>query len=223
MKDAKPGHAVEFQGLKGAAHLNGERGHLVRFDKNEQRWVVECDDESNGTVKAKAANLKRVSGYPKIPGEKSVREIMAKHYAGRPKPPLPPMNTSSKHGDVISLNDAVLDSYYKRKINGVVVFFGDEYMLAVEFFGPKGARGAEVEMVYVDNEQSSQAVVQKRKCASAKELGRYFLLGGDAEYIEATNRGAFLDLLKRYQIRARLKHDRTDAMSGLRLYEAYIA
>ena len=37
MEGAKPGHAVEFQGLKGAAHLNGTKGRIIKFDKKEQR------------------------------------------------------------------------------------------------------------------------------------------------------------------------------------------
>ena len=41
MDKAKPGHAVEFHGLVGAAHLNGTRGHLVNFLKTEQRWAVD--------------------------------------------------------------------------------------------------------------------------------------------------------------------------------------
>ena len=47
MENARPGQAVEFHGLQGAAHLNGKRGHLVRFLRDQQRWVVSCDDDDD--------------------------------------------------------------------------------------------------------------------------------------------------------------------------------
>ena len=53
----KPGHTVQFTGLKGAAHLNGTEGTLVRFDKEQQRWVVRCDADQK-IVNARPANLK---------------------------------------------------------------------------------------------------------------------------------------------------------------------
>lgn len=56
-----PGKTVRFQGLQGAAHLNGNIGELVRFDAAQQRWVVRYATDSDGTefsmVKAKAENL----------------------------------------------------------------------------------------------------------------------------------------------------------------------
>ena len=60
MNRAKPGHTVIFQGLKGAAHLNGTEGRLIKFIKKEGRWSVRCNrDENNGTlVNAKPENLK---------------------------------------------------------------------------------------------------------------------------------------------------------------------
>ena len=153
MDDAQPGHAVEFQGLRGAAHLNGTKGRLTKFNGKEQHWGVECDDKSNGIVQAKAANLKRISGHDELPEDPGLREYMNRHIAGNkgkstPKPP--PMNTASKHSNINSLNKAVLDAYYERRMGGVVVFHDTKYMLAVEFDGPSGNRGAEVEMVYVD-------------------------------------------------------------------------
>mmetsp|Transcript_12698 Transcript_12698/g.22852 ORF Transcript_12698/g.22852 Transcript_12698/m.22852 type:complete len:267 (+) Transcript_12698:169-969(+) len=57
MDGAKPGHTVRFQGLKGAAHLNGtEEGTLVKFSKKEKRWSVRCDPD-NAIVNAKPENL----------------------------------------------------------------------------------------------------------------------------------------------------------------------
>jgi len=44
MEGAKPGHTVKFHGLKGAAHLNGTEGTLVKFIKKESRWSVRTDD-----------------------------------------------------------------------------------------------------------------------------------------------------------------------------------
>lgn len=52
----KPGHTVQFTGLKGAAHLNGTEGTLVRFDKAQQRWAVRCDADQK-IVNAKPINL----------------------------------------------------------------------------------------------------------------------------------------------------------------------
>eukprot|EP00594_Rhizosolenia_setigera_P003432 CAMPEP_0178943692 /NCGR_PEP_ID=MMETSP0789-20121207/2728_1 /TAXON_ID=3005 /ORGANISM="Rhizosolenia setigera, Strain CCMP 1694" /LENGTH=307 /DNA_ID=CAMNT_0020623315 /DNA_START=140 /DNA_END=1063 /DNA_ORIENTATION=+ len=59
MDTAKPGHSVEFQGLKGAAHLNGTHGTLVKYLKKEQRWSVRCDS-NNKIVNAKSQNLIRL-------------------------------------------------------------------------------------------------------------------------------------------------------------------
>lgn len=56
MEGAKPGHTVKFQGLKGATHLNGAEGTLVKWNKDENRWSVRCDN--NGSiVNAKPENL----------------------------------------------------------------------------------------------------------------------------------------------------------------------
>ncbi len=54
MKKAKPGDAVQFQGLKSALHLNGTRGKLVKYIKKEKRWTVRC---YAGDVKTKPKNL----------------------------------------------------------------------------------------------------------------------------------------------------------------------
>lgn len=55
----EPGHTVEFHGLKGAAHLNGTRGHLVKYLKKEQRWAVRCERDDN-IVNARPENLEFV-------------------------------------------------------------------------------------------------------------------------------------------------------------------
>jgi len=60
MEGAQPGHTVEFQGLQGAAHLNGTRGTLVRFHSRGDaagRWAVRCDLD-NACVNAKPENLR---------------------------------------------------------------------------------------------------------------------------------------------------------------------
>ena len=58
MDGAKPGHTVRFQGLQGAAHLNGTEGTLIKYLKNENRWSVRCDSGDGSTVvKAKPDNL----------------------------------------------------------------------------------------------------------------------------------------------------------------------
>ena len=226
MKNAKPGHAVEFQGLKGASHLNGMKGHLIKFDKKEQRWCVECDDDGK-TVKAKAVNLKRISGHAdtQSPEDRAImnemiRDLANNNIMNNDQPP--PMITSSQHSNINSLNKAVLDAYYVRKMGGVVVFHGDKYMLAVEFFGPRGEGEAEVEMVYTDDDRSAQTLIKQRKYSNAKEAGRNFLLGETTEYIEATTYGSFQSLLGRYQRRIRSKDGLIDMKSGLRLYEGVI-
>ena len=61
MEGAKTGHTVKFQGLKGAAHLNGTEGRLIKYIKKEGRWSVRCNNsnDNNGTlVNAKRENLK---------------------------------------------------------------------------------------------------------------------------------------------------------------------
>jgi len=59
MEGAKPGHTVEFHGLKGAAHLNGTKGTLVQlFTRGEAkgRWEVRCAVDQK-KVNAKPENL----------------------------------------------------------------------------------------------------------------------------------------------------------------------
>lgn len=56
MDRAQPGHTVKFQGLKGASHLNGKEGTLIRFISKEKRWCVRCDGNGED-VKAKPENL----------------------------------------------------------------------------------------------------------------------------------------------------------------------
>ena len=69
MEGSQPGHTVKFQGLKGAAHLNGTEGTLVKYIKKEERWSVRC--ESNDViVKAKSENLVRKK-YPKTTTKKN--------------------------------------------------------------------------------------------------------------------------------------------------------
>lgn len=61
MEKAKlePRHTVQFHGLKGAAHLNGTRGHLVKYLKKDQRWAVRCEHDDN-IVNARPENLEFV-------------------------------------------------------------------------------------------------------------------------------------------------------------------
>ena len=60
-----------------------------------------------------------------------------------------------------ALHAAVLGAFYNERKGGVVVSCGDDYMLAIEFYGPHGSGGVEAEMVFVDKEKSAQAVVRK--------------------------------------------------------------
>jgi len=62
MENAQPGHTVEFQGLQGAAHLNGTHGTLIQFHRSGEargRWAVRCQIDNN-RVNAKPENLKLV-------------------------------------------------------------------------------------------------------------------------------------------------------------------
>lgn len=52
----KPGHTVKFSGLKGAAHLNGTEGVLIKYLPAEERWSVRCEDDGS-LVNAKPSNL----------------------------------------------------------------------------------------------------------------------------------------------------------------------
>lgn len=233
MEDARPGHAVEFHGLKGAAHLNGTRGHLVKFLKKEQRWAVRCDDEEAKLVNAKPENLKRIaivsppsgSGASDGPfADPMLNEMWQERLQERQNAAVaapPEMITSSSHGDANSLHQAVLDSYHKRRKGGAVVFFGSEFVMAVEFFGPYGNGGASVEMVYVDRDPNARAVAKSRQC-SAKELGRNFLLGETTEFIEATDEGAFFSVLRKYQQHAKSQGN-IDLKSGLKLYKTRVS
>ncbi len=54
-------------GLKSRDGLNGARGHLVRFLKEEKRWRVTTDGEDDyETVNVKSDNLKRVDPKMKV-------------------------------------------------------------------------------------------------------------------------------------------------------------
>ncbi|EJK64935.1 hypothetical protein THAOC_14274, partial [Thalassiosira oceanica] len=129
----------------------------------------------------------------------------------RPGRPPPPARGSP------SVHDAVMDSYYKHRKGGAVVHCGKRFMLAVEFNAPaRAGRAIEADMVYVDKNPQARAVVQARRCGSAKELGAAFLRGEEFEYMEV-DEAAFFDLLKRYK-RGSKTEGLIDMGSGLRMY-----
>ena len=86
MEGAKPGHTVLFQGLTGAAHLNGTEATLVKFLKKENRWSVRTDVD-NAIVNAKPENLilyrhyhtRDRGGYASVmgPGTRGVQTMRA--------------------------------------------------------------------------------------------------------------------------------------------------
>lgn len=119
-----------------------------------------------------------------------------------------------------SLSDTVLAAYYERRKGGAVVYYGDEFMVAVEFDGPSGSGGAAVEMVYADKNPLCKAVWQSRGC-NAKDLGTAFLAGETVEYIEAPDENEFKMLLKRFQRGVRSR-GLIDIKSGLKLHEGTI-
>lgn len=80
----KPGHTVQFTGLKGAAHLNGTKGTLVRFDKAQQRWAVRCDADQK-IVNAKPVNLEvkqYESSEAPVPPRRNRRGINGRGHGG---------------------------------------------------------------------------------------------------------------------------------------------
>ena len=216
MENAKPGQAVLFHGLQGATHLNGKRGHLVRFLQDQQRWVVSCDDDDvDGTVNVKPANLE-------LAGPK--KEYFVHPLTGQvmiPKTTSDPVTDTSilKEG-VGNLHSAVLSAYHYQRKGGVVVSSGDKYMIAIEFDGPYANSGVYGEMVFVDRSTSAQSVVRDRGCQRATELGRNFLAGETIQYID-THEVDFFALLSKYQVQAR-SQGHIDIKSGLRLYNVAI-
>ena len=75
----KPGHTVQFTGLKGAAHLNGTEGTLVRFDKAQQRWAVRCDADRK-IVNARPSNLVVVQHESEAPPPRRRNDHRRGHY-----------------------------------------------------------------------------------------------------------------------------------------------
>lgn len=217
MENAKPGHCVEFHGLKGAAHLNGTRGHLVRFLKKEKRWVVSCAGEEYQTVNTKPENLMRVDPKKVYYEHPLTGQIMI------PKKTSVTVTDPSTmiNGGFQALHEAVLGAFYNQKKGGAVVSCGDDYMLAVEFDGGHGVGGVFGEMVYVDKNPLAQAVVRERGCQRATELGRNFLAGETIDYIDTTDADSFFTLLKTYK-RGLSTQGYIDIKSGLKLFNVII-
>lgn len=221
MDSAKPGHSVEFRGLKRAVRLNGTRGRLVEFLKNEQRWAVRCHDDHE-IVNAKPANLKRVADV--VPADRG--EIYQDPFTGQyltprttPKPVTDPATVINNFR---SLHDAVLGAFHTLKKGGVIISCGDKYMMAIEFDGPYGNGGIYGEMAYADRDPSAQAVVRGRNCQRATELGRNFLAGETIHHIDTTDEDLFFSLLSKYQ-RNTSTQGLIDMKSGLKLYSVQIA
>lgn len=219
MENAKPGQAVEFHGLQGAAHLNGKRGHLVRFLRDQQRWVVSCDDDDGddyNVVNVKPANLKLAGPKKEHFVHPLTGQIMI------PKTTSTPVSDASivREG-IAELHSAVLSAFHHQRKGGVVVSCGDKYMLAIEFDGPHGNGGVYGEMVFADKSASAQAVVRDRGCLRATELGRNFLAGETVQYIDTTNEVDFFSLLSKYESQA--WGGLIDVKSGLRLHIVKIA
>ena len=84
MDGAKPGQTVRFQGLKGAAHLNGTEGTLVKYLNTQERWSVRCDSDG-ALVCAKPENL--IRRYTKqVKEEPILREISEEELFKTPPP-----------------------------------------------------------------------------------------------------------------------------------------
>ena len=218
MDNAKPGHCVEFHGLKGAAHLNGTKGHLVRYLQNEKRWVVSLEGEELETVNAKPENLKRVDPSKVYFRHPITGQIMI------PRTDANPVTDQSTtvNGGIQALHQTVLDTYHKLKKGGIVVSYGNDYMFAIEYDGPHGTSGIYGEMVYVDKNPLALRVVRERGCQRANELGRNFLAGETIRYVDTTDEEAFFGLLMMYK-----QHLSTqgyiDVKSGLKLFNIHLA
>mmetsp|Transcript_48936 Transcript_48936/g.59016 ORF Transcript_48936/g.59016 Transcript_48936/m.59016 type:complete len:222 (+) Transcript_48936:35-700(+) len=220
MDNAKPGHDVEFHGLKGAAHLNGKIGHLVEFLEKEQRWAVRCDDEDYQVVNAKPANLKRVGDVKEGP-EVFVHPLTGQYMVPK-KTPMPAPDPNAVINNIKSLHEAVLGAFYYLKKGGVVISCGSKYMMAIEFDSPHGNGGVNGEMVYADKDRKAQSVVRKRGCERATELGRNFLAGETTHYIDTTDEHIFFRLLDTY-CQGKSTQGYIDMKSGLKLYNVRIA
>lgn len=218
MENAKPGHTVEFHGLKGAAHLNGTSGHLVRYLSDEQRWAVRCDDTYE-IVNAKPANLKRcdVRAEQLLFKNPLTGEIMVPRDSSAPV-----TDPSVQVEDLRTLSESVVNAFYTQRKGGVVVSCGNKYMLAIEFDGPAVGGGVEGEMVFVDTNREAQGVVKGRKCQRATELGRNFLSGETVVYYDTADEKVFFALLSKYKQRARSRN-LIDVKSGLHLYDVTIS
>ena len=94
-------------------------------------------------------------------------------------------------------------------------------MLAVEFDGSHGAGDVCGEMVYLDKNPLAQAVVCKRGCQRATELGTNFLAGETIHYIDTTDEIEFFTLLLRYK-RGLSTQGYIDLKSGLKLFNVII-
>ncbi|EJK68617.1 hypothetical protein THAOC_10186, partial [Thalassiosira oceanica] len=53
------GDLVELKDLKGARHLNGCRGRVVKYVETDKRWAIRLDQTSE-TIKAKISNIRAV-------------------------------------------------------------------------------------------------------------------------------------------------------------------
>ena len=222
MDSAKPGHSVEFRGLKGDVRLNGTRGRLVEFLKKEQRWAVRCLDDHQ-IVNAKPANLKRVADDAVPAGRGEIyQHPLTGHYLTPRTTSKPVTDPTTVINNYSSLHDAVLGAFYTLKKGGVIVSCGDKYMMAIEFDGPYGNGGIYGEMAYADRDPSAQAVVRGRNCQRATELGRNFLAGETIHYIDTTDEDLFFSILSEYQ-RKTSTQGLIDVKSGLKLYSVQIA
>lgn len=223
MEDAKPGDPVEFQDLKGAAHLNGTRGHLIRFLDDHQRWAVRVV-ESWKVFNAKPANLKLIKNSESSSKEiyKITNPITGEIQYMKPNTTSNPIpSPTNLLNNLESLRQATLDAFYKDRKGGVVISCGDKFMIAIEFDGPFNDTGVMGEMVFVDRDRRAQAVVRDRGCARAGELGRNFLTGETIKYIDTTNEDDFFRLLFRYKLNCSTQ-GYIDIKSGLRLFKIKI-
>lgn len=68
------GDLVKLKGLKGAQHLNGLRGRVVKYVKKDKRWAIRLESTSE-TIKAKVANIEVLLDAQLLDGTPTERDV----------------------------------------------------------------------------------------------------------------------------------------------------
>jgi len=74
-KVMKKGSIVKIVGLKGAPHLNGERGRCEEWLADKERWVVKLEKEGEGKKTVKAENLELLEETSSVSGQAANADV----------------------------------------------------------------------------------------------------------------------------------------------------